>query len=180
MSTAAVPASANCATGRSTVHLAGDAIRIGLLEPIVVHAPGRVPENGRVSLPDLDSRERITALLEAFYGQALGDELLGPVFRAAQMDLATHLPRITAFWEKSLLGTGEYTGRPMQVHSHLMDTAGLAAQHFTRWLALWRETIEPRYAGPLADQARRDAPRMADAMLRRAPAPQDLPVVPRP
>ena len=130
--------------------------------------------------PDLDTRERIDALLQAFYGQALEDELLGPVFRAAEMDLATHLPRIAAFWEKSLLGTGEYTGRPMQVHAHLMETAGLAAPHFTRWLALWRETVETRYAGPLADQALRDAPRMADAMLRRAPSPADIPLTHRP
>lgn len=136
----------------------------------------RVPDNGRVPLPDLDTRARIEALLEAFYAEALEDELLGPVFRAARMDLATHLPRIAAFWEKSLLGTGEYTGRPMQVHAHLMETAGLAERHFTRWLALWRATIESRYAGPLADQALRDAPRMADAMLRRAPSRQDLPL----
>lgn len=130
--------------------------------------------------PDLDSRERIDALLDAFYGEALEDALLGPVFRAADMDLATHLPRIASFWERSLLGTGEYTGRPMQVHRHLMETAGLAEQHFARWLELWRETVESRYAGPLADQAVRDAGRMADAMLRQAPAREDLPLTHRP
>jgi hemoglobin len=125
---------------------------------------------------DLDSRERIDALLEAFYDRALHDEVLGPVFEAAGMELATHLPRIAAFWERSLLGTGAYDGRPMQVHRHLMDSAGLARHHFTRWLQLWRETIEERYAGPLADQAARDAVRMGEAMLRAAPSPRDLPL----
>lgn len=117
-------------------------------------------------LPDLDSRERIDLLLQAFYDRALDDELLGPVFRAAEMDLVTHLPRIAAFWERTLLGTGDYHGRPMQVHQHLMQTAGLAERHFTRWLELWHATLAEQVAGPRAERAAEDAVRMARAMLR--------------
>lgn len=123
---------------------------------------------------DLDSRREIDALLLAFYDRALDDELLGPVFRAAGMELATHLPRIGAFWEKTLLGSGEYSGRPMQVHRHLMATAGLAEHHFERWLDLWRATITARWSGAVAQQAVDDAQRIAAAMLRRPQGPQEL------
>lgn len=126
--------------------------------------------------PDLDSRAAIDALLLAFYSQALDDEVLGSVFRSAHLELATHLPRIAAFWERSLLGTGGYGGRPMQVHRHLMDTAGLSARHFTRWLELWQQTLAALYDGPLATRAARDAERMAEAMLRQPPAGHDLPM----
>lgn len=132
------------------------------------------------SIPDLDSREQIDVLLVAFYDKALDDEVLGPVFRSARMELATHLPRIAAFWEKTLLGTGAYDGRPMQVHRHLMQSAGLAEHHFTRWLQLWHETLRQSFAGPRADQAARDAVRIGDAMLRRPAAPQDIELISRP
>jgi hemoglobin len=133
-----------------------------------------------MTVPDLDSREQIDTLLVAFYERALGDELLGPVFRAARMDLATHLPRIAAFWEKTLLGAGSYEGRPMRIHRHLMETAGLRDEHFERWLQLWQGTIREGFAGPLAEQAVTDAVRIAEAMLGRQPAAQDLPLTSRP
>lgn len=123
---------------------------------------------------DLDSREQIDTLLEAFYDRALDDELLGPVFRAARMELATHLPRIAAFWEKTLLGTGSYDGRPMRIHRHLMQTAGLGEEHFERWLELWHQTIRERFAGAGADQAAEDAVRIAGAMLGKPPSPQEI------
>jgi hemoglobin len=133
-----------------------------------------------MTVPDLDSREKIDTLLVAFYERALDDELLGPVFRAARMDLATHLPRIAVFWEKTLLGSGSYDGRPMRIHQHLMETAGLRGEHFERWLELWQRTTREGFAGPLAEQAVTDAVRIAEAMLGRQPAAQDLPLTSRP
>jgi hemoglobin len=125
---------------------------------------------------DLDSRTAIDALLLAFYGRALPDEVLGPVFRAAHMDLDTHLPRIAAFWERTLLNTGTYDGRPMQVHRHLTQTAGLAEHHYVRWLELWHQTLDARYAGPLATRAGEVAEQMATALQRDQSGPQDLPL----
>jgi hemoglobin len=120
-----------------------------------------------VTARDLDSREQIDALLTAFYGRALFDDLLGPVFLAAGLDLVTHLPRIGAFWEKTLLGTGEYAGRPMQIHRQLMRTAGVDERHFRRWLELWGGALAEGFEGPRAQQAADDAARIAEAMLLR-------------
>lgn len=115
---------------------------------------------------DLTTRAEIDALLLAFYGRALHDEQLGPVFAAAQMDLITHLPRIGDFWEVSLLGTGSYSGRPMRLHAHLAEACGLVPELFDRWLELWHETLAELYAGPVADRAGTDAMRMANGMRR--------------
>ena len=103
---------------------------------------------------DLTDRADLDALLHAFYGCALNDELLGPVFASAGISLAAHLPRIASFWEVISLGTGEYFGRPMQLHRHLADSAGLGALHFQRWLALWDQTLTAMFVGPTADRAK--------------------------
>jgi hemoglobin len=118
-----------------------------------------------VTSHDLKDRADLDALLQAFYGAALDDELLGPVFASASMDLAAHLPRIVSFWEVTLLGTGEYFGRPMQLHRHLADTAGLGAPHFERWLALWDQTLTAMFAGPTVHRAKTEAARLGDRML---------------
>ncbi|MGZ6826218.1 MAG: group III truncated hemoglobin [Mycobacteriales bacterium] len=128
-------------------------------------------------MSDLDSRAAIDALLLAFYDRALDDEVLGPVFRAAGMDLATHLPRIAAFWERTLLGTGRYDGRPMPVHRRLEQTAGLGPQHYVRWLALWHQALDSRYDGPLATRAGEVAERMATALQRDVRDPRELPLL---
>lgn len=114
---------------------------------------------------DLSDRADLDALIRAFYGMALSDELLGPVFASAGMDLEVHLPRIASFWEVTLLGTGEYFGRPMQLHRHLADTAGLGALHFQRWLALWDQTLTAMFTGPTAERAKTEAARIADRMV---------------
>lgn len=119
-----------------------------------------------MSLPDLTGRADVDALLAAFYGRALADESLRPVFQAAHLDLAVHLPRIAAFWERALFGTGTYAGRPLQVHRELVDTAGLTETHFARWLVLWHEALAERFAGPVATEAAAQAVRMAAAMIR--------------
>jgi len=127
---------------------------------------GPVDGTRRCGLSDIGSRADIEALLWAFYGAALADPVLGPVFTIAEMDLATHLPRIASFWEVTLLGTGSYAGRPMQLHRHLAATAGLAAVHFERWLVLWRHTLTSLFEGPTATRAAGDAQRMAVGMVR--------------
>lgn len=82
------------------------------------------------------------------------------------MDLAIHLPRIALFWQVTLLHTGDYVGRPMQLHRQLADTAGLTVDLFERWLQIWHTTIDAMFTGPVADRAKSDAVRMAAGMAR--------------
>jgi hemoglobin len=115
---------------------------------------------------DIASRDDLDRLLTAFYQHAMTDELLEPVFTASQMVLATHLPRIGSFWEVTLLHEGDYSGRPMQVHRDLVEVAGLRRAHFSRWLAIWTETVSTMFSGPVAGKAVTDATRMGAAMAR--------------
>lgn len=119
-----------------------------------------------MSRTDICSRDDIDALLYAFYGRALADDVLAPVFTAGKLDLAVHLPRIGDFWEVTLLHVGSYAGAPIRLHRELVKSAGLRARHFDRWLALWQATVTELYAGPVADRAADHAVRMAAGMVR--------------
>lgn len=105
-------------------------------------------------------------LLQTFYAAAARDALLGPVFETAGMRLETHLPRLPAFWELTLLGTGTYTGTPLAVHRNAADASGLGEAHFARWLVLWARTVTAMFTGPTATGAMTEAQRMAAGMLR--------------
>ena len=126
-------------------------------------------------MPDIRDRADVERLLTAFYGAALVDDQLGPVFAASGMDLVTHLPRIASFWEVSLLDTGDYSGRPMQLHRRLVQTSGLVPEMFDRWLAIWHRTVDALYDGLVAERAKSDAVRMA-AGMRRALAEESQPL----
>jgi len=127
--------------------------------------------------PDLADRGDIDRLLVAFYSQALVDPLLGPVFAAARLDLETHLPVIGNFWERSLLRTGSYGGQPMAVHRHLHELLPLTGPMFDRWLALWAETVDEGFSGPVATSAKETAARVATAMQAQLAGSNELPLV---
>jgi hemoglobin len=124
------------------------------------------PGAGRRLRKDIGTALDVQALLQSFYEAALTDELLGPVFRTSGMRLETHLPRIVAFWEVTLLGTNSYTGSPLALHRQAAVASGLGEEHFARWLNLWGETVASLFAGPTAERAIAEAKRMAVGMLR--------------
>jgi hemoglobin len=113
---------------------------------------------------DLHCRADIDALLVAFYSVAMTDDLLGPVFAAAHLDLHTHLPRIGDFWERTLLGSGSYDGQPMVVHRDLHQLVPLTPSLFDRWLELWTEAVDACAGGPIAERAKATAGRVAQAV----------------
>lgn len=136
-----------------------------------------------MGVPDLATRADVERLLRAFYGRALVDPLLRPVFvDVARLDLEAHLPVIADFWERTLLGTGRYTGRAMAVHRELHARVPLTPEHFDRWLVLWRQALDGLFAGPTARRAEAHAVRVSAAVLRQlgsAPV-RPLPVIARP
>jgi hemoglobin len=115
---------------------------------------------------DITSAADVHALLVTFYEAALLDPLLGPVFATAGMRLDTHLPRIAAFWQVTLLGTGTYSGSPLALHRRAAAASGLGQAHFDRWLLLWERTVRSMFTGPTATRAVSEAQRMAVGMLR--------------
>ena len=114
----------------------------------------------------------ISRLVDCFYARVRTDETLGPIFEEAILDQwEPHLARMKAFWNSVALNAGEYSGRPVPVHQRLH---GVTAEHFGRWLALFRETLDQ--TAPSADavdyfmvRAERIAASLQMAMFERFP-----------
>jgi hemoglobin len=112
---------------------------------------------------DLDSVEEIAEMVRRFYADVAMDDLLGPVFEdVAQVDWSEHLPKLTAFWARALLGEAGYSGNPFRAHAEVHAATPFTPSHFRRWLTLFHETLELGWVGPRADRARA----LADAVAR--------------
>lgn len=117
---------------------------------------------------DIESRADCDRLVRAFYEKAMVDEMIGFIFvDVAKLDLDEHLPKIAAFWETVLLGGQSYEGRPFAKHAALDSKTRLRSAHFTRWLGLWKETVDELFEGEVADEAKRHADRVAAAFQSR-------------
>lgn len=125
---------------------------------------GEVPQPGSrltrsgSAVPEGLDEPMVRAVVEEFYRKARLDPVVGPVFdRVVEDDgWPAHLDRITDFWSSMLLGSGRYQGRPMPKHLAIGE---LADEHFVRWLALFRQTVEaicpPHVAALFVDRAER-------------------------
>lgn len=103
---------------------------------------------------DLDSPEEIAEMVRRFYADVAMDELLGPMFNdIAQVDWSEHLPKLTAFWCRALLGRQGYLGNPFRAHARVHQRQSFTRAHFERWLSLFHETLELGWTGPNADRA---------------------------
>ena len=117
---------------------------------------------------DIATRDDCERLVRAFYERAFEDDRLGPVFvDVAQLDLDTHVPRITSFWETVLLGARSYGGGAFVPHYELDQLTPLTPELFNRWVALWTMTVDQLFAGPVADDAKRRAELVAGAFSQR-------------
>lgn len=99
----------------------------------------------------------IARLVRAFYTKVRADEVLAPVFNERVADWEPHLVRMGEFWSSVALMTGIYHGSPMEKHLPLP----VDAQHFDRWLQLFREAARdvcpPAAAAHFIERAERIA-----------------------
>lgn len=119
---------------------------------------------------DIEDRQDLNRLVEAFYRRAFEDPLLAPVFiDVAHLDerLDHHLPVIVDFWETVLFRTHSYPGGAFEPHRRINELEVLTADHFDRWLKLWTRTVRELYEGPVATAAVVSAQRFAGAFERR-------------
>jgi hemoglobin len=120
------------------------------------------------TLTDLSDRTDVRELLSRFYERVLVDELLAEPFTGVRAKgLEAHLPVMCDFWETMLFRAGLYTGSALRAHRDVHRDHPLSDRHFLRWLSLWRDTVDAMYRGPVAEQAKIQAGRIAWAMHRR-------------
>lgn len=116
-------------------------------------------------MKDIEERDDICKLLEAFYVKAFADELIGFYFTdVIKLDLVTHLPVITDFWESVLLNTKAYHGDVMKLHQHINNLSPFKTVHFDRWVKVFTETIDEYFAGNVAELAKQRAQSIATIM----------------
>ncbi|GAA3976931.1 group III truncated hemoglobin [Hymenobacter antarcticus] len=110
---------------------------------------------------DIREQDDIRRLIDAFYTLVRQDELLGPVFAARIPDghWPTHLDTMTRFWTAALLGQAAgYRGNPGAKHMYLP----IEKAHFTRWLALFSQTVDALFAGENAAEMKVRALKMGE------------------
>ena len=102
-------------------------------------------------MKEIKGRAEIIELVDAFYDKVNKDELLSPVFNEiAGVDWSLHLPKMYNFWDSLLFGTQSYKGKPFDQHLPLP----LMVKHFDRWVKLFHATIDERFVGEKAEEAR--------------------------
>jgi hemoglobin len=125
-----------------------------------VRAPGRVG--------DLDTRSAVHDLVVAFYREIVFDDLLGPIFEeVAETDWVVHIPRLIDYWCRILLGEHVYNGALLEAHREVHRREAFRDEHFDRWFQLWVASIDARWHGPKAEQAKTRAAATARLISRR-------------
>lgn len=112
---------------------------------------------------DIQHPADIDRLMAVFYqDNVLPDAIIGFYFDG--LDLAEHLPRISAFWQRQLLGIPGYAGQSFEVHLALHRHTAITPHHFQRWLYLFSATVDALFSGPRAEFAKQRAAAIARSM----------------
>jgi hemoglobin len=107
---------------------------------------------------DIIHRKDIERLVNEFYERVKLDQTIGPIFTdVAHVNWDKHLPVMYDFWENIIFQTGNYTGNPMSAHFKIHEKHPFTKAHFTRWLAIFQETLNDCFQGPNTELARQRA-----------------------
>lgn len=129
-----------------------------------------IPEENNPAMKDITSREDIELLIGRFYERMMDDPIIGFFFTYyAKIDLKSHLPVISDFWETVLFQKPVYEGgaQAMNVHLDLNKKVRFKNQHFTRWLFLFHRTLDELFEGPTALKAKERSASIAELMKKR-------------
>jgi hemoglobin len=115
-------------------------------------------------MTDIETEADVRMLVDEFYGAIRNDALLNPIFTdIAQVDWAHHLPKMYAFWNGLILGLPGYAGAPFPPHTVLP----VGREHFSRWLELFRATVDRLFSGERAQRAKNAAGSIAHTFAMR-------------
>ena len=108
---------------------------------------------------EIISLDDIKKLVDTFYGKVRMDELIGPIFNERIQDRwSQHLEKMYTFWQTILLEERTYFGSPFPPHANLP----ISHNHFKRWMELFKQTIDELFIGPIAEDAKWRAGKMAE------------------
>lgn len=114
------------------------------------------------SVGEAITENTLADLVQVFYARVRQDPELGPIFNDAIKDWPYHLSKLTDFWHSVMLTSGRYKGNPML--KHVIHRARITPEHFTRWLALWRQTTSDMMAPAAAAELQAKAERIGESL----------------
>lgn len=102
-------------------------------------------------MKDIENRDDIIQLVDAFYEKLLKDPAMIPVFEPSMINWNEHIERVYNFWDNWLFKTGSYTGGLMWVHIDRNRSYPLSVDLFELWLAYWNLSIDKLFQGKNAN-----------------------------
>lgn len=115
---------------------------------------------------DIQNREDIIKLVNAFYEKVKGDDIIGYIFSdIAHVNWELHLPRMYDFWENILFSSANFDGNPMMTHKALNQKVQIDFTHFNRWNILFNETVNSLFKGEKAEEIKNRAMNISKAMM---------------
>ena len=114
-------------------------------------------------MKDISNLDDIKVFVNGFYQEVRNDETLAPIFnsRIAPDQWDKHLQRMYDFWNSILFFQKGYKGNPFSKHAQLP----IDAYHFDRWTSLFKKIIDDNFQGPVAEETKVRAKRIAMVFL---------------
>ena len=114
---------------------------------------------------DIETRADLESLLRAFYEKAFADETIGHFFtQVVPLNLDTHIPVITDFWEAIIFNKHSYKKNVMVVHQHIHHLSHIKKDHLDRWVQIFTGTVESMFEGDKATLIKQRATSIATIM----------------
>lgn len=113
-------------------------------------------------------RGKIEEMVRQFYTTVLKDDLLAPIFiKSLGDDLNNgkwheHLNTLYKFWDLMMTGKRGYGGDPFPPHAFM---GPLNREHFTRWLELFKETVNELFTLEISNKFYAKADRLAEQFI---------------
>ena len=114
---------------------------------------------------DIENREDLHLLMQAFYKKLLSDDSINYLFTdVAKIDILQHIPVLVDFWDSILFKADTYRKNAMQPHMILHQKSSLQKSHFETWLRYFKETVDELFEGEIAFMAKERATSIATVM----------------
>lgn len=116
-------------------------------------------------IKDVEKPKDVKRVVKAFFKKVKKDDLLSPFFAdKSKADWEAFIGVMCVFWENVLFYTGGYSGNPMQRHREINSLHHFSENQFTRWVDLFCEAVDQRYAGTHAEMMKEQARQIATIM----------------
>lgn len=108
---------------------------------------------------DIQNLNDIRQMVDTFYTKVQSDAFIGPIFNEKINERwPEHLEKMYGFWQTVLLDVRAYSGSPFPPHA----TLPINKEHFNRWLEIFKLNIDEQFIGPIAEEAKWRAEKMAE------------------